>query len=1143
MCWNCRGLFSSISCLSDLLAEYKVNICAISEHWLRTYQLHVLNTIDNNFVSISKGVDIHNPESMSCNSRCGVAFLVSKDIVSFVTEIDIDSDRIIGIQVNLPNVQTFIILSIYLPATTQPHQLYQYNVELLHEICSVYKDMGSIILMGDFNTKIQGPRYKFNPDERSRLMYSLIQEYELFSVNTQMFCHGPVTTFQSYDNGPSTCIDHILMPLSEIGKVSNAKVIDSQPFSVSDHRPILCSITIENSVLTHTEGEQSTRSVSWDRARKFGYINDYSFALSQHLWTSEFPRHEINKLIIEDYYDKIVSAIKQAEQETLPYSIFKPYQKPYWNKSLTHLRDMMRLNRIEWLNNCNCHDLKCDAFNHYKQAKRAFRDAQRSAIDEYESAIAQKIENDIDVDQKSVWIILNKRKQKPHTCTALKKDGTLFTDSNDLMSIWYDHFQNVFSQSVYSEPDRETYISDRVSTIREINRTLNEKDDLQFSYSDVINICSHLKNNKACGHDRIAYEHIKYGGKLLLRHLHHLFNMVIQCGYIPGEWRKSIIFLLFKGGKKPRTDTNSYRGISLVPSIAKIFEKLLENELTKLRPDFPNHQQVAYQKQLSSMNASYNLQEVKFHHIEKGGPVKIVLLDSTKAFDTVPHDGLRIKLYEYGLPAKLWCLLDNMYSDLTSAVFSGGKLSNWFKLHRGVRQGSVLSAKLYLIFINDLIDKLESSQQGAFIHDLNASTPVQADDISIIATDRQSSQVMVKICEEYSIRWSFAFSAGKSQLLHFGKPTTGTDVLLYNEPISTVKIAKHCGINLYTCLKSMDRTIDVCRTLRATVISLIRLGVHPAILNPIVCSKFVKQVCYPKALYGCELWGKLTSTEWLMLERTQHYICKNIQGLPRRTRSDMCLPMIGWFSIESYVDEKKLLFLGRICNLPCESVSFRILIRRVNDFKYNDGSHSNLGFTVDIINILRKYELSTYFNDFCETGLFPTPLIWKRIVKTTVAAFEIVNWTRRINIDDDFVAFKMIKKEYAPHPAWTIALKHPNLRKQAQYLTSVCCLVRDNDNGQYILCDRCGKMFLDPLVHAIASCDYLDETRDNFWCEIININPITFSIFLANMSDEELFYYLLSCNSDNFPLETDQLETFQAICVRYIHKFGTLLQD
>ncbi|VDI36809.1 Hypothetical predicted protein, partial [Mytilus galloprovincialis] len=95
----------------------------------------------------------------------------------------------------------------------------------------------------------------------------------------------------------------------------------------------------------------------------------------------------------------------------------------------------MRLNIIVRLNNCNCHDIKCDAFNHYKQAKRAFLDAQRSAIDEYESANAQKIENDIEVDQTSIWTVLNKRKQRPHTCTALMKDGTLFTDSIDVMSI------------------------------------------------------------------------------------------------------------------------------------------------------------------------------------------------------------------------------------------------------------------------------------------------------------------------------------------------------------------------------------------------------------------------------------------------------------------------------------------------------------------------------------------------------------------------------------------------------------------------------------------------------------------------------------------------------------------------------------
>ena len=99
--------------------------------------------------------------------------------------------------------------------------------------------------------------------------------------------------------------------------------------------------------------------------------------------------------------------------------------------------------------------------------------------------------------------------------------------------------------------------------------------------------------------------------------------------------KKSIIILLFKGGNKSRTNTNSYSGISLVPSIAKMLEKLIDIELTKLRTDFPNRQQVAYQNCLSSINAAFNLQEVNTHHIEKNGTIIIILLDSTKAFDTV----------------------------------------------------------------------------------------------------------------------------------------------------------------------------------------------------------------------------------------------------------------------------------------------------------------------------------------------------------------------------------------------------------------------------------------------------------------------------------------------------------------------------
>jgi hypothetical protein len=174
------------------------------------------------------------------------------------------------------------------------------------------------------------------------------------------------------------------------------------------------------------------------------------------------------------------------------------------------------------------------------------------------------------------------------------------------------------------EHNRAHDLFDSVKAIRDHHKQCKGDDLSGFGYLDVINNCEHLKNNKACGHDKIAFEHLKYGGRLLLRHLHHLFNMCLQCGYVPCEWKRSIIIPLFKGGNKSRTDTNSYRGISLVPSIAKVLEKLIEIELSKLRTDSPNRQQVACKKCLSSINTAFNLQEVKIHHIEKNGTIIII---------------------------------------------------------------------------------------------------------------------------------------------------------------------------------------------------------------------------------------------------------------------------------------------------------------------------------------------------------------------------------------------------------------------------------------------------------------------------------------------------------------------------------------
>lgn len=85
------------------------------------------------------------------------------------------------------------------------------------------------------------------------------------------------------------------------------------------------------------------------------------------------------------------------------------------------------------------------------------------------------------------------------------------------------------------------------------------------------------------------------------------------------------------------------------------------------------------------------------------------------------------------------------------------------------------------------------------------------------------------------------------------------------------------------------------------------------------------------------------------------------------------------------------------------SDEFVISFRRISDLKYNNNNHPNLGFTSDIVQILKKYNLLEYLVNFYDTGLFPSPTMWKRIVKTDVQSNEAKMWTLRINSDDDLL--------------------------------------------------------------------------------------------------------------------------------------------
>ena len=146
----------------------------------------------------------------------------------------------------------------------------------------------------------------------------------------------------------------------------------------------------------------------------------------------------------------------------------------------------------------------------------------------------------------------------------------------------------------------------------------------------------------------------------------------------------------------------NYRGVNVLPIVSKVFERIMDKQVAEYIEKYLSVWLCGYRKGYSPQHATLIMVKNWKNTIDEGGYAGGVLMDLSKAFDTINHNLLIAKLHAYGFDTGALELILSYLSDRWQRTKINTSYSSWSEVVRGGPQGSVLGPKFFNIYLNDL---------------------------------------------------------------------------------------------------------------------------------------------------------------------------------------------------------------------------------------------------------------------------------------------------------------------------------------------------------------------------------------------------------------------------------------------------------
>lgn len=504
-----------------------------------------------------------------------------------------------------------------------------------------------------------------------------------------------------------------------------------------------------------------------------------------------------------------------------------------------------------------------------------------------------------------------------------------------------DEINNFFINSVqHTLPEPETisfYLEHKVHNAGNFEFRMATEEDIVKAIS--------LIRTRAIGPDGIGLTMILHCCPYIIPIILHLVNICIETSCFPSSWKNSYVLPLPK--IKHPNEIKDLRPISILPTLSKIVERILEWQIREYIADkgiLPDVQS-GFRKHHSCTTALTKVTDDILTAIDHGELTALVLLDYSKAFDTINYNLLTAILNYIGFSKMATRLIGNYLSGRTQAVRFNGEISQRQSIKRGVPQGSILGPLLFSIYTFNLVTCLQSTIPHVYADDTQIYLSFKPDNIeeaNIKVTCDLA--LLLKVSKSHCLE----INPTKSKILLFGPMYTVKkyrhllDVKLLNKPLPICQSSTNLGLILDTGLRFSEH---VNKCIKKAFGNLKLIYSQRSILNQhlrkLLCDSLVlSQFNYCDTVYGpC-----LRQYDSNRIQLIQNSCVRLIKGIRR-----------GDHGISAALRELNWLTMAERRNLHSMVLFNKIITEKSPQYLYN-----KIMFRVDIhsMNVRDKYTIT-----------------------------------------------------------------------------------------------------------------------------------------------------------------------------------------